>query len=76
MSTESINKAIEKVREGLKTEGGDIEVIELRDNVLYVRLIGSCQSCPMSSMTMKNWVEKTILDELPSLSAVKAVQAA
>ncbi|MBF0336207.1 MAG: NifU family protein [Nitrospirae bacterium] len=75
MNTDSINKAIEKVREGLKAEGGDIEVIELRDNVLYVRLIGSCQTCPMSSMTMKNWVEKTILAELPSLSAVKAVQA-
>ncbi|MBF0606190.1 MAG: NifU family protein [Candidatus Magnetobacterium sp. LHC-1] len=75
MNTESINKTIEKVREGLKTEGGDIEVIEIRDNVLYVRLIGSCQTCPMSSMTMKNWVEKTILFELPSLSAVKAVQA-
>ncbi|MBF0343696.1 MAG: NifU family protein [Nitrospirae bacterium] len=70
---EAIDKAIEKVREGLKTEGGDIEVIELKDDVLYVRLIGSCKGCPMSSMTMKNWVEKTILTELPSLKTVKAV---
>ena len=70
---EALDTVIEKVRLGLKAEGGDIEVLDIRNDILYVRLLGSCETCPMSSMTMKNWVEKPILAALPSLKGVKAV---
>ncbi len=73
MDEKLIEKAIEKVREGLKKEGGDIEVVSLKDNIMYVKLKGTCETCLMSTLTMKNWVEKTLKDELPSLKGVKAV---
>ncbi|MBF0458816.1 MAG: NifU family protein [Nitrospirae bacterium] len=73
MDNEALDKVIEKVRERLRSEGGGIEVLAVKDDVLYVKLLGSCEKCPMSGLTMKNWVEKTILDGLPSLKGVKAV---
>ncbi len=73
MDQESVDKAIEKVRQGLKNEGGDIEVVSIKDDILYVRLKGACETCPMSTLTIKNWVEKTLLEEIPSLKGVKAI---
>ncbi|MEO5357779.1 MAG: NifU family protein [Nitrospirae bacterium YQR-1] len=73
MDKDVIEKVIEKVRLGLKPEGGDIEVINEKDGVLYVRLTGTCESCPMSGLTMKNWVEKTLLEGLQGLKGVKAI---
>lgn len=73
MDKEKIDKVIETVRKGLKSEGGDIEVISIKDDVLYVKLTGACETCPMAGLTMKNWVEKTILGELTGLKAVRAI---
>lgn len=68
-----LEAVVNKVREGLATEGGDIEVITVKDDILYVKLTGNCETCPMSSLTMKNWVEKTFLEQLPYLKGVKQV---
>lgn len=73
MSREKVEAVLEKVREGLKTEGGDIELVDVKDGVVYVRLKGACGTCPMSQLTMSNWVESTIKRELPEVIAVKAV---
>jgi Fe-S cluster biogenesis protein NfuA len=70
-----LEAAVEKVRQGLKAEGGDIEVVGLKDDVLYVRLLGNCETCPMSGLTLKNWVEKTFKENLPFIKAVKSVQS-
>lgn len=68
-----VEEALEKVRASLRSEGGDIELVDLKDDIVYVKLKGSCGSCPMSALTMKNWVEATIKKEIPEISAVQAV---
>ncbi|NOZ24721.1 MAG: NifU family protein [Nitrospirae bacterium] len=73
MDTERVEKAIEKIREGLHKEGGDIEIVEIKDTVVYVRLKGQCSSCMMAGLTMKNWVEKTLREEVPEVTEVKAL---
>ncbi len=73
MDKQTIENAIEKVRERLKTEGGDIEFINIKDDIMYVSLKGACETCLMSTLTIKNVVEKTLLEELPSLKGVKAI---
>jgi Fe-S cluster biogenesis protein NfuA len=73
MLRQELEAVLEKIREGLKTEGGDIQLIDVRDGVVYVKLMGSCEGCPMSSLTMKNWVEQTIKKELPEVTSVRAV---
>ncbi|MDA8171707.1 MAG: NifU family protein [Nitrospiraceae bacterium] len=73
MLKDKLEVALDKIREGLKSEGGDIELVAVKDGVVYVRLKGACEGCPMSMLTMKNWVEATLKKELPMISQVKAV---
>ncbi len=68
-----VEGVLEKIRGGLKREGGDIELIDIKDNVVYVRLTGACATCGMSALTMKNWVESTLRNEVPEITGVKAV---
>lgn len=68
-----IETVLEQVRTGLKKEGGDIDLVDVRDDIVYVRLKGACGSCPMSTLTMKNWVETTIKREIPEIKNVQAV---
>jgi Fe-S cluster biogenesis protein NfuA len=73
MLKERVEAVLEKVRVGLKSEGGDIELVDVRDNVVYVRLKGACGTCQMSSLTMRNWVESSIKKEIPEITSVQAV---
>lgn len=68
-----VEAILDKVRAGLKSEGGDIELVNVRDTVVYVKLKGACGTCPMSSLTMKNWVESSIKKEIPEITSVQAV---
>jgi Fe-S cluster biogenesis protein NfuA len=70
---EKVEAVLEKIREGLKSEGGDIELVDVKDGIVYVRLIGACSTCPMSELTMRNWVESNLRKEIPEITAVKAV---
>jgi Fe-S cluster biogenesis protein NfuA len=73
MLRQNVEEVLEKIREGLKTEGGDIELVDIKGSVVYVRLKGACGTCPMSELTMKNWVESNLKKELPEITSVQAV---
>lgn len=73
VTIEKVEEVLNKVRAGLKSEGGDIELIEIKDDIVYVKLKGACGTCPMSTLTMKNWVEATLKREIPEVKAVQAV---
>ena len=69
----SVELALEKIRPLLQRDGGDIELVEVNDGVVKVRLTGACKGCPMSQMTLKQGVEKMLLKEVPGLKEVQAV---
>lgn len=73
MIKEKVEEVLAKIRVGLKADGGDIELVEIKDNIVYVRLKGACGTCPMSTLTLKNWVEANLKREIPEISAVQAV---
>ena len=73
MLKERVEGVLDKVRIGLQKEGGDIELVDIRDTVVYVRLTGACGTCPMSMLTMKNWVESSIKKEISEVTSVQAV---
>lgn len=68
-----VELALGKIRPMLQRDGGDIELIEVNDGVVKVRLTGACKGCPMSQMTLKQGVEKLLLKEVPGLKEVQAV---
>ncbi|MBN2349446.1 MAG: NifU family protein [Bacteroidales bacterium] len=70
-----VNSAIEKVRPYLKADGGDVEFIELtNDLVVKVRLTGACNGCPFSVMTLKAGIEEAVRKEIPDLKELIAVE--
>lgn len=70
---ESVEKALAKIRPMLQRDGGDIELVEVSDGTVKVRLTGACKGCPMSQMTLKQGVEKLLMQEVPGLKQVQAV---
>ena len=69
----AVEQALTKIRPMLQRDGGDIELVEVTDGIVKVRLTGACKGCPMSQMTLKQGVEKLLLKEVPGLKEVQAV---
>jgi Fe-S cluster biogenesis protein NfuA len=71
---ERVEKALEKVREMLAAEGGNVELVEVTaDGVVKVKLTGACGCCPMSQMTLKMGIERIIKKEIPEVKEVVSV---
>jgi len=70
---EKIEKALAKVRVALQQDGGDIELVGVESGVVKVRLKGACAGCPMSQMTLANFVEKELKKAVPEIKRVEAV---
>lgn len=66
-------EALNKVRPYLQEDGGDIELIEINVPIVKVKLLGSCEHCDMSTMTMKVGVEELIKRTVPEITQVIAV---
>ena len=73
MKNDNIEKALEKVRKGLQQDGGDLELVSVEDGVVKVRLKGACAGCPMSQMTLANFVERELKKAAPEIKRVEAV---
>ncbi|MEK6727092.1 MAG: NifU family protein [Candidatus Omnitrophota bacterium] len=71
---ERIEKALDEIRPALQADGGDVELVEVKDGIVKVRLKGACGGCPMSSMTLSMGVEKAIKRVVPEIKKVEAVQ--
>lgn len=69
-----IHKGIDAVRPFLMADGGDLELVDVTDdNVVKVRLLGSCEGCPFSMMTLKAGIEQAIRKEWPELNTLESV---
>ncbi|MBT0665380.1 NifU family protein [Geobacter pelophilus] len=71
---EEVKSALDLVRPALQADGGDVELVEVtEDGVVKVRLKGACGSCPMSTMTLKMGIERTLKDKVPGVKEVVSV---
>ena len=70
---EKVEEALKKIRPMLQADGGDVELVDVEDGVVKVRLKGACAGCPMSQMTIKNGVERILIEQIPEVSSVESV---
>lgn len=69
-----IEQSLNTIRPHLRSDGGDIEVVALTENnVLQVRWLGACISCPMSFITMRAGIEQAVKTAVPEIIAVEAI---
>ena len=70
-----VENVINRIRPAVQMDGGDIELVDVVDGLVKLRLVGSCSGCPSSMMTLKAGIERAIQSEVPEVKAVEAVEA-
>jgi len=70
---ERIEEILNKIRPSLMRDGGNVELVDVNDGTVKVKLTGACSGCPMSTMTLKMGIEKVIKEEIPEIKEVVAV---
>ncbi len=70
---DKVEAAIQEIRPYLQADGGNIELIDVTDGVVKVKLLGACAGCPMSKMTLQMGVERTLKKKIPEIVRVEAV---
>ena len=70
---EEVEEILESLRPMLIQDGGNIELVDIEDGVVKVRLVGSCVSCSSSLMTLKMGIEKALKIAIPMVRCVESV---
>ncbi|MEE3346818.1 MAG: NifU family protein [Nitrospinota bacterium] len=71
---EEVEEVLESVRPMLIQDGGNVELVDIDDGVVKLRLVGSCTSCSSSTMTLKMGIEKALKKAIPMVRCVEAVE--
>ncbi|MFP4187623.1 MAG: NifU family protein [Acholeplasmataceae bacterium] len=67
---EQVMELIERVRPYLQRDGGDIEVVNIEDGIVYVRMLGACNGCMILDVTLKQGIETMLLENVPGIIGV------
>jgi Fe-S cluster biogenesis protein NfuA len=68
---EKVQEVLEMIRPSLQADGGDVELVDVtEDGIVKLRLTGHCAGCPMSTMTLKNGIERILKQEVPEVKEV------
>ena len=70
---EEVEAALEQVRPALLADGGDVQLIDVKDGVVTLRLTGACGGCPMAAMTLKGGIERVLKEQVPEVKEVVAI---
>lgn len=69
-----VKQVIDRIRPAVQMDGGDIELVDVVDGLVTLRLVGSCAGCPSAAMTLKMGIERAIRAEVPEITGVEAVE--
>jgi Fe-S cluster biogenesis protein NfuA len=71
---EKVEAVLALIRPQLQADGGNVELVDVSDGTVKVRLTGACSGCPMASITLKEGVERILKEQVPEVVEVVAVQ--
>ncbi len=69
---DKVEEVLDKIRPSLMRDGGNVELIDVSDGVVKLKLTGACAGCPMSTMTLKMGIERILKQEIPEIKEVVA----
>jgi Fe-S cluster biogenesis protein NfuA len=70
---DKVEAALSMIRPALQADGGDVELVDVNEGVVKLRLKGACSGCPMSTMTLKMGIERVLKQQIPEVKEVVAV---
>jgi len=74
LTIENLEKTLDGIRPFLREDGGDVELVNItEDNIVNVRLLGACNTCPLSLMTLRAGIERVLMNEYPAIVRVENI---
>ncbi|MGC5328225.1 NifU family protein [Brevibacillus sp. SYSU BS000544] len=70
---EQVQEVLDKLRPFLQRDGGDVQLVDVEDGIVKLRLMGACGSCPSSTITLKAGIERALVEEIPGIVEVQQV---
>ena len=70
---DKVEEVLNQIRPSLRADGGDVELVDVKDGIVSVKLTGACSGCPMSTLTLKNGIERLLKEEIPGIEEVVGV---
>lgn len=70
---DEVQDVLDKLRPFLQRDGGDVELVDVEDGVVKLKLMGACGSCPSSTITLKAGIERALLEEVEGITEVVQV---
>jgi len=70
---EKVETTLAQIRPTLQADGGDVELVDVTDGVVKLKLKGACAGCPMSTMTLKLGIERVLKEQIPEVTEVIAI---
>lgn len=70
---EQVEEVLERLRPFLIRDGGDVELLDIEDGVVRVRLLGACENCPSSTLTLKAGIERALIENVPGIKEIEQV---
>lgn len=68
-----VQEVLDKLRPFLLRDGGDVELVDVEDGIVKVRLMGACGTCPSSTITLKAGIERALVEEVPGITEIEQV---
>ncbi|RAV20521.1 NifU family protein [Paenibacillus contaminans] len=70
---DEVLEVLDKLRPFLQRDGGDVELVDVEDGIVKLKLVGACGSCPSSTITLKAGIERALLEEVEGVQEVMQV---
>ncbi|EJL46949.1 hypothetical protein BAG01nite_26950 [Brevibacillus agri] len=70
---DQVQEVLDKLRPYLQRDGGDVQLVDVEDGIVKLRLMGACGSCPSSTITLKAGIERALVEEIPGIKEVQQV---
>jgi len=70
---EKVEEALARIRPALQADGGDVQLMDVKEGVVTLKLTGACGGCPMSTMTLRHGIERVIKEQVPEIKEVLAI---
>jgi Fe-S cluster biogenesis protein NfuA len=70
---DQVQEVLDKLRPFLLRDGGDVELVDIEEGIVKLRLMGACGSCPSSTITLKAGIERALIEEVPGIVEVEQV---
>jgi len=70
---EKVEAILAQVRPALQSDGGDVELVDVNEGIVSLKLKGACAGCPMATMTLRHGIERILKEQIPEVKEVIAV---